>query len=105
MYCVACPLLFFHMTNSIFKVYIHGGGLAGGRSSGETPYYLMDYPDSEKIVFVAMNYRLGSLGFLTLKSDTGEYLSGNQGFRDQAMALQWVQDNIGQFGGNKDQVV
>ena len=40
-------------------------------------------------------------GWLSTGDDT---LKGNMGFKDQVMALKWVQDNIAQFGGDRDQV-
>ena len=43
------------------------------------------------------------MGFLTFEDDLG-YVEGNQGLKDQQLALQWIQDNIGTFGGNKDRV-
>jgi len=49
----------------------------------------------------ATNYRLGYLGFLTY-DEAG--ISGNQGIKDQRMAMKWVHDNIEAFGGNKDDV-
>ena len=68
-------------------VWIHGGGLQFGAGSHYGPEFLID----EEIILVTFNYRLGVLGFLSL--DTPEY-SGNQGLRDQVLALQWVQDNL-----------
>ena len=50
---------------------------------------------------VTFNYRVGPLGFLSL--GTIEY-SGNMGLKDQRMALQWVHDNIEQFGGTKHSI-
>ncbi len=79
-------------------VYIHGGGLKTGSSvTNPSPDFLMDYD----IVLVTINYRLGSLGFLSLGNDE---VTGNQGFRDQTKAFQWVQDNIEAFGGDPAQV-
>lgn len=53
-------------------------------------------------IFVALNYRLGPLGFMAL--DTAG-IHGNQGIQDLLMGLQWVQDNIEAFGGDKDKVL
>jgi carboxylesterase type B len=46
-------------------------------------------------------YRLGVFGFLSLNSAE---VSGNQGLRDQQLALKWVQKNIHHFGGDPSQV-
>ena len=47
---------------------------------------------------VTINYRVGTLGFATLGTSN---ISGNQALKDQRLALEWVHDNIEQFGGNK----
>eukprot|EP01112_Ceratiomyxa_fruticulosa_P012703 TRINITY_DN3533_c0_g1_i2.p1 TRINITY_DN3533_c0_g1~~TRINITY_DN3533_c0_g1_i2.p1 ORF type:complete len:238 (+),score=42.08 TRINITY_DN3533_c0_g1_i2:269-982(+) len=52
-------------------------------------------------VVVIVGYRLGALGFLTL--DELDF-SGWYGMYDQWAALEWIQDNIGYFGGNRSQV-
>ena len=44
-----------------------------------------------------------ALGFLYFE-ENGESFDGNQGIKDQQLALQWVHDNIEKFGGNKDEV-
>jgi carboxylesterase type B len=55
------------------------------------------------IVFVSINYRLASLGFLGGKAlQDGGLL--NLGFRDQRLALHWVQENIAKFGGDPRKV-
>ena len=42
-------------------------------------------------------------GFLSVEDENGDY-TGNAGLKDQQAAMQWVQDNIEAFGGNKDLV-
>lgn len=76
-------------------VYLHGGGFFAGTASPSitgADYFM----DTEDVIFVTMNYRLGPLGFLS----TGEgSMPGNFGLKDQALAIKWVKDNIGAFGG------
>ena len=77
-------------------VWIHGGALqtGSGRMDEYGPQYFMD---TENVVVVTINYRLGPLGFLSMGT---EDVPGNAGFRDQTMALKWVNDNIAKFGGD-----
>jgi para-nitrobenzyl esterase len=51
------------------------------------------------VVTVAINYRLGALGFLASES-----MEGNYGILDQRLALQWTLDNIKGFGGNPEAI-
>lgn len=53
------------------------------------------------VIYVTFNYRLGPLGFLSTEDDV---VSGNNGIRDQILALRWVKDNIVYFGGNPDSI-
>ena len=55
----------------------------------------------EDMVVVTINYRLGPLGFLAL---SGTEVSGNQGLKDQHLAIRWVKQNIANFGGNPSRV-
>lgn len=80
-------------------VWIHGGGFIS--DSGRDDFYGPDFFIEEDVILVTMNYRLGALGFMTL--GTKEH-SGNNGLKDQALALQWVQDNIHNFGGDNRKV-
>lgn len=42
-----------------------------------------------------------NLGFLNLDD---EEAPGNQGLKDQVMALEWIQQNISRFGGDPNNV-
>ncbi|XP_059061157.1 acetylcholinesterase-like [Achroia grisella] len=76
-------------------VWIHGGAFAtgSGRRSEYGPKYLL----KQDIILVSINYRLGPYGFMCL--DTPE-VPGNQGLRDQLLALRWINENIQAFGGD-----
>ncbi len=85
-------------------VWIHGGGLSLGWSNQ------IGYDGSafatKGVVLVSINYRLGPLGYLAhpaLSKESGGD-SGNYGFLDQIAALQWVERNIAQLGGDPDNV-
>uniref|UniRef100_A0AAG5DGR7 Carboxylic ester hydrolase n=1 Tax=Anopheles atroparvus TaxID=41427 RepID=A0AAG5DGR7_ANOAO len=80
-------------------VFVHGGGLIGGH--GDSSLYLPNYLVQQGVIVVTLNYRLGVLGFLCLP-DGG--VDGNAGLKDQRMALQWVSQNIAQFGGDPGNV-
>jgi para-nitrobenzyl esterase len=86
-------------------VWIHGGGLTNGWSW----QYLAqgDRLAKEGVVVVTIAYRLGPLGFLAhpeLSRESGKG-SGNYGLYDMVAALQWVQANITQFGGDPSRVM
>ena len=86
-------------------VWIHGGGFTIG--SGSQPLYdgsvLARRGD---VVVVTVNYRLGPLGFIRLADVTNGKIpaTGNEGILDQVAALQWVRDNIAEFGGDPGNV-
>jgi para-nitrobenzyl esterase len=85
-------------------VWIHGGGFSTG--AGSVPWYdgssLVQRGD---VVVVTVNYRLGALGWLDLRSlDWSLASSGNLGLLDQIAALEWVRDNIAAFGGDPGNV-
>ncbi|MGY4828403.1 carboxylesterase/lipase family protein [Sphaerotilaceae bacterium SBD11-9] len=78
-------------------VWIHGGAFLYGRGAGYTPVRLT----AQGVVVVSINYRLGSLGFLAHPAlNDGQGRSGNYGVMDQTAALQWVKNNIHNFGGD-----
>ena len=83
-------------------VWIHGGGFVTGAGR--------DYDASklaaDGVVVVTVNYRLGALGFLAhpALATRRNGPSGNYGLMDQQAALRWVQENIGAFGGDPENV-
>lgn len=86
-------------------VWIHGGAFTSGAGSSET-YDGHSFSAEGDVVVVTFNYRLGALGFLHLGDVGGDDFSGscNCGILDQVAALQWVQANIGEFGGDPERV-
>lgn len=87
-------------------VWIYGGGLLLG--AGSWPGYNgANLAMKNDVVVVTFNYRLGPLGYLShpqLKAEDPNGSHGNYGALDQVAALQWVQDNITEFGGDPDNV-
>ncbi|MEW6737509.1 MAG: carboxylesterase/lipase family protein [Acidobacteriota bacterium] len=88
-------------------VFIHGGGNVTGASS--IPLYDgLTLTEKGGVLIVTINYRLGPLGFLAhplLSAEDREHnSSGNYGLLDQVAALQWVQKNISNFGGDPGNV-
>jgi len=82
---------------------MHGGNYVFG-SGGVVLYDSPQFAADQNFILVTMNYRLGVLGGL-FTGDEGETLiNGNFQFMDQIMALQWVNDNIELFSGNKDEI-
>ncbi|XP_058799315.1 cocaine esterase-like [Phymastichus coffea] len=79
-------------------IWIHGGGFRRGAAS----QYEMRDLIKQRVILVSIQYRLGSLGFL---SNEDENLSGNNGLFDMALATDWVRQYIEFFGGNPNQIV
>ena len=84
---------------------IHGGGYTSGSGNLEA-LEGQHLAKLANMVVVTVNHRLGMLGFADLSGFGGDELrnSGNVGMLDLVMALEWVRDNIGQFGGNPQSV-
>ncbi len=85
--------------------WIHGGGFTAG-SSHELPSY--DGENLAKkgdVVVVSINHRLNVLGFLDLSAYGEKYRhSANNSILDMVMALEWVKENISNFGGDPNNV-
>jgi para-nitrobenzyl esterase len=86
-------------------VWIYGGGnIAGGTN---LPSYDARNFARDGVIVVAMNYRLGPLGFFAhpaLTAEAGDHALANYGLMDQIAALRWVHRNIAAFGGDPDNV-
>ncbi len=91
-------------TNLPVLIYIHGGNNQTGTSTEISGATLAKEANA---VVISINYRLGILGFNALPSiddGTAEENSGNFTLLDIAKALDWVNENVEAFGGNKDNV-
>ncbi|QIA07656.1 carboxylesterase/lipase family protein [Draconibacterium halophilum] len=91
-------------TRPVF-VYIYGGGFSSGGSA--VPIYDGEEMAKKGIVFISINYRVGTLGFLAhpeLTAESPNNASGNYGLLDQVTALEWVNKNIAAFGGDPENV-
>ena len=83
-------------------VWVHGGGNTIGGPQELTKNRLVP---EENIILVSIRYRLGPFGWFSHSAlrETG-VPSSNFGTEDMITALQWVQENIGAFGGDPDNV-
>lgn len=86
-------------------VYVFGGGFQNG--DGSEPRYDGANMARHGIVAVSINYRTNIFGFFVhpeLAKESPHHAAGNYGLLDQLAALQWVQKNIGAFGGDANRV-
>ncbi|CAH0586799.1 unnamed protein product [Chrysodeixis includens] len=79
--------------------YIHGGLFKS--NSGDDTFFGPDFLISKNVIVVTINYRLDAIGFLSLET---KEVPGNAGLKDQVLALQWVNRNIKQFGGDLNRI-
>ncbi len=86
-------------------VWLHGGGFSTGSSIASPTYDGENLSKKGDMVVVSINHRLNALGHLDLSAYDEKYkYSANVGITDIVVALQWIQDNIEQFGGDPDNV-
>ena len=90
--------------NMPVMIWIHGGAYVTGSSNSAV--YDLDYLPLHEIVLVTINYRLGPFGFLKLDEVTNGQIksTGNEGLMDQKLAIEWVKENINEFGGNPENI-
>jgi para-nitrobenzyl esterase len=86
-------------------VWLHGGGFSSGSGSGR----ILDgtsLAHSQDVVVVTLNHRLNVFGYTYLGDAMGPdfTLSSSAGLLDLVAALEWVRDNIANFGGDPNNV-
>ena len=86
-------------------VWLHGGGYTAGSGQELRSYDGENLARRGDVVVVSLNHRLNALGYLDLSNFGDQYAaSGNVGMLDIVAALEWVRDNIENFGGNPHMV-
>ena len=84
---------------------IHGGGYTSGTSHNPV-FDGRALVKMGNVVVVTINHRLGALGYLHLGDFAPEFAySGVAGMMDIVAALEWVRDNIENFGGDPSKVM
>ncbi len=84
-------------------LFLHGGGFETGGSN--LPLYSGDAFVQKGIVFVSINYRMGVFGCLELEAlETEHPSSGGYSITDVKQGLEWIHENIEQFGGDPENV-
>ena len=85
-------------------VWLHGGGFTNGNAIEQDGYHGENLSRLGNIVFCSINHRLGPFGYSHLKAAGGHPHSGNVGNLDMVAALEWVKNNIANFGGDPNNV-
>jgi len=87
-------------------LWIHGGGFTTGNGIEQDEYNGENLARFGDVVFCSVNHRLGPLGFTNLNGVGGDRFaaSGNVGMLDLVAALEWIRDNISNFGGDPNNV-
>jgi para-nitrobenzyl esterase len=80
-------------------VWIHGGSNKAGWSF-EPNYHGHRLAKTGNVVVVSIAYRLGVFGFFSHPDLEQQTTQANFALQDQILALRWVQDNVGHFGGD-----
>ena len=88
-------------------VYLHGGGYVAGCSNDLLSYDGENLASRHDVVVVTPNHRLNLFGFLSLAELGGEKYadSANICMLDLVAVLEWVRDNISNFGGDPGNVM
>lgn len=79
-------------------VFIHGGGYMAGSAIDEDGSKFASFGN---VILVTINYRLGIFGFPSMQNPK---VDENVGIWDQMLALEWIKNNIDDYGGNSSDV-
>lgn len=86
-------------------VWMHGGGFTNGSSMESYAYDGKNLSEFGDVVVVSLNHRLNIIGTLDLSAYGAQYENSRYtGMADLVAALQYVQANIAQFGGDPGNV-
>ena len=86
-------------------VWMHGGGFTNGSSMESYAYDGKNLSEFGDVVVVSVNHRLNIIGTLDLSAYGSQYENSRYtGMADLVAALQWVHENIAQFGGDPGNV-
>ena len=89
--------------NRPVMVYIHGGGYQDG--GGLLAVFSDRHVREQDVVLVGINHRLNVFGYTYLGGLDKKYEVGNPGQLDLIAALEWIRDNISNFGGDPENVM
>ncbi len=86
-------------------VFIHGGAFETGGANSDFYNSGANIVAHKDVIVVTINYRLGILGFLVHHGNgENDTSSGNFGLGDQKLAIEFVRENIGAFGGDEKNI-
>jgi len=85
-------------------LWLHGGGYVNGNAVEQDGYHGENLSRFGDVVFCSINHRLGALGYSQLSAAGGHSASGNVGNLDMVASLEWIRDNISNFGGDPGNV-
>jgi para-nitrobenzyl esterase len=87
-------------------VWLHGGGWTAGSGQEQPAYNGENLSRRGNVVVISLNHRLNMLGYLNLAAYSDKYASSvSVGVLDLLVALEWVRDNVANFGGDPGNVL
>ncbi len=86
-------------------VWLHGGGFSAGSAIEHVAYDGENMSKYGDVVVVSVNHRLNVLGYFDMEPYGEKYKNScNAGNADLVAALQWIHENIANFGGDPENV-